>query len=116
MPGWVVKQADETAAVACPCGQARRVLTAADQAGLSVHIVSISQDSERHYHTMLTEVYVVIEGEGELELDDQRQPLRVGTVAVIPPGTRHRAVPGPGGLKIINVVRPAFDPEDEHYD
>ena len=116
MPGWQVKHRDETPAVPCPCGSAQRVLTAADEAGVSVHFVEISETSATHYHNRLTEIYVVTAGSGWLELDGQRQPLSEGSVAVIPPGTRHRAVPGDDGLRIVNLVRPPFDPEDEHHD
>jgi len=116
MPAGRVKHRDETPAVPCPCGSAQRVLTAADEAGVSVHFVTISATSETHYHTRLTEIYVVIAGSGWLEMDGERQPLGEGDVALIPPGTRHRAVPGPDGLRIVNIVRPPFDPEDEHHD
>ncbi len=116
MPGWVIRHRDAMPAVPCPCGEAVRTLTGADNDDLSVHFVTIKQDSEAHYHTRLTEVYVVVAGSGEIELDSQRHPLREGTVVLIPPGTRHRAVPGPAGLTIVNVVRPPFDPKDEHHD
>jgi hypothetical protein len=35
---------------------------------------------------------------------------------LIPPGVRHRAIPGPDGLTLVNIVRPSFDPEDEYHD
>lgn len=92
------------------------MLTGADNDRLSIHFVTISEASEAHYHTRLTEVYIVIEGSGELELDGERRPLTEGSVALIPPGTRHRAVPGPSGLRIVNVVTPPFTSEDEHHD
>jgi hypothetical protein len=33
-----------------------------------------------------------------------------------PCGTRHRAVPGRGRMRILNSVVPPFDPKDEWYD
>lgn len=113
---WVVRHRDDTPAVACPCGSARRVLTAADCPELSVHFVDIRVDSQAHYHRRHDEVYVVIAGGGELELDGERQAVSEGTVALIPAGVRHRAVPGPRGMTIVNIVRPPFDAEDEHHD
>jgi mannose-6-phosphate isomerase-like protein (cupin superfamily) len=56
---------------------------------------------------------VVIEGEGFLEVDGDRIPLRPLTTVTIRPGCRHRAV---GKLKLLNFVVPAFDPEDEWFD
>ncbi len=112
----VIRNLSQTPGVACPCGTAYRVLTGADGAELSVHFVEVSRDSRPHWHTRLTEVYVVTQGSGELELDGAVHRLEAGSVAVIPPGVRHRAVPGPEGLTIVNIVRPPFDPEDEHHD
>ena len=61
----------------------------------------------------MTEIYLVLEGEGHLELDGELVPVRPMTTVYIKPGCRHRAV---GRLKIINIPVPAFDPEDEWFD
>ena len=110
--GYVVRSAGEVAAVPCPCGASRRILTGLDTEKASFHIVEIRQDSRKHYHKKLTEIYHVLEGEGHLEADDDIVPLKPGTTVLIRPGTRHRAV---GRLKIVNVVVPAFDEADEHF-
>ena len=98
--------------MACPCGSAYRIVTAADSPGASIHVVEIHADARAHYHLGRTDYYVVIEGEGAVELDGKREPVAPGTVVMIPPGVRHRAL---GPLKIVNVVVPAFDPDDEHF-
>ena len=108
---FTVKRLSETEGVACPCGTAYRVLAKADGQPLSVHYVDISINARPHYHKKLTETYVILEGEGVLELGDERVPVSPGTVVTIPPGTVHRAV---GELRILNVVVPAFDPDDEY--
>jgi mannose-6-phosphate isomerase-like protein (cupin superfamily) len=107
---YVVRSLADTVGVPCPCGTAYRVLAKQDGQPLSVHYVKISRDARAHYHKRLTETYIVIEGEGYLELDGDRVPLRPGTVVTIPPGVVHRAV---GDLYINNIVVPAFDPDDE---
>ena len=58
-------------------------------------------------------VYVVLEGEGHIELDGEIFPLTPLTSVVIRPGCRHRAV---GNLTLLNIPVPAFDPEDEWFD
>ncbi len=63
--------------------------------------------------TTLTETYVVLEGEGWLELDGERIPLKALTTVKIHPGCGHRAV---GKLKVLNIVLPVFDPADEWFD
>jgi len=75
--------------------------------------VDIQEDSKVHYHKKLTEIYVVLEGKGEMELDGERVPVEPMTTIFIKPGCRHRAI---GKMRILNVVIPPFDTEDEWFD
>jgi mannose-6-phosphate isomerase-like protein (cupin superfamily) len=108
---YLVARLDEIPPVGCPCGQSRRAFAIPGNDAASVHLVEISKDARSHYHERLTEIYVVLEGEGHLELDGEQVPVRPGTAVLIRPGTRHRAV---GQLKVLNISVPPFDPEDEH--
>ena len=115
---YLVTQLDAVPPVPCPCGQARRAF-ASDRGGgsapnaASVHLVDISADARPHYHKLMTEIYLVLEGDGYLELDGERVPVKPMTAVYIKPGCRHRAV---GKLKIINLVVPPFDEHDEWFD
>jgi mannose-6-phosphate isomerase-like protein (cupin superfamily) len=109
-PRYSVAQLDSIPPVPCPCGQARRAFASPDNALATVHLTDISADSRAHYHKQMTEIYIVLEGEGFLEADGERIPLKPLTSVMIRPGCVHRAV---GNLKIINVPIPAFDPADE---
>ena len=98
----------------CPCGWARRAF--ADEPGrnaASVHLVKIDRDARVHYHKRMTEIYVILDGAGFLELDGERVPVKPMTAVYIKPGCRHRAI---GNLTILNVPIPAFDPADEFED
>ena len=108
-----VAQLDEVAPTPCPCGQARRAFAGVGGAAASVHLVDISVDARTHYHKRMTEIYLVLEGEGHLELDGELVPVKPMTAVYIRPGCRHRAV---GKLKIINIPVPAFDVADEWFD
>ena len=108
-----VVQLDNLEPVRCPCGWSRRALGDAPDSNGSVHLVEILVDARTHYHKTLTETYIVLEGEGYLELDGERIPLKPLTTVRIPPGCRHRAV---GKLKVLNLVQPRFDPADEWFD
>lgn len=111
-PRFHVAQLDTIPPVPCPCGQARRAFHDAPGNTLAtVHLTEISADSRAHYHQKMTEIYIVLEGEGFLEADGQRIPLKPMTSVMIRPGCVHRAV---GKLKIINVPMPPFDPADEY--
>jgi mannose-6-phosphate isomerase-like protein (cupin superfamily) len=99
--------------VSCPCGFARRAFTDDPAQTCSLHVVEITKDSKTHYHKKMTEVYYVLEGSGEVELDGNRFEIHPGMSILIKPGCRHRAI---GKMKIINVPIPAFDANDEWFD
>ena len=111
---FLVADFNAIAPVDCPCGVTRRAFVAPD-AVASIHYVEIAKDAKTHYHKKLTEIYLIleVEGEGFMELDGERIPVRPLTTILIKPGCRHRAV---GRMKIINIPVPAFDPDDEWFD
>lgn len=113
MANYLIEQLDEIEPTPCPCGLAKRAFASEPGAVASLHEVEIKKDSEVHYHKRMTEIYLVLEGEGHLELDGELVPVRPMTTVYIKPGCRHRAV---GRLKIINIPVPAFDSEDEWFD
>jgi mannose-6-phosphate isomerase-like protein (cupin superfamily) len=110
---YLITQLDQLQPIACPCGTARRGFATGDNSLATVHVVEIEATARIHYHKRLTEIYVVLEGEGYMELDGERVPVRPFSSIFIKPGCRHRAV---GKMKIINVAIPAFDPADEWFD
>lgn len=97
----------------CSCGETRRAFTEDPDQVASIHLVDISADAEEHYHRELTEIYFILEGEGYMELDGEKVPVKPLDAVLIKPGCRHRAL---GDLKIVNIPIPAFDPEDEWFD
>ena len=108
-----IAQLDEVESVDCPCGTSRRAFVAADNSTATMHVVDACRDSRVHYHKKLTEIYLFLEGEGEIELDGRRYPVKPMTAVFIKPGCRHRAI---GNLRFVNVSIPAFDPADEWFD
>jgi mannose-6-phosphate isomerase-like protein (cupin superfamily) len=47
------------------------------------------------------EVYVVLRGNAEIEIDGQRIPLDAETIVRVGPGARRRIIPGPQGVRIL---------------
>lgn len=113
MTRFVFSQLDSVDAVRCPCGWSRRSFAHEDNPLATVHLVDIAEDARPHYHRKMTEIYVILEGEGHMELDGQLIPVRPLSSVMIHPGCRHRAV---GKLRLLNIPIPAFDPEDEWFD
>jgi mannose-6-phosphate isomerase-like protein (cupin superfamily) len=109
----MIAQFEDIEAVKCPCGFSRRAFVSPDNSLATMHIVDIEEDARVHFHKKLTEVYLILEGEGNMELDGRMVPVKPFTAVFIKPGCRHRAV---GKMRIVNVSIPAFDPEDEWFD
>ncbi|HUS71546.1 MAG TPA: cupin domain-containing protein, partial [Sedimentisphaerales bacterium] len=113
MANYMIARFDDIDAVKCPCGFSRRAFVSPDNTLATMHIVDIEQDAKVHFHKKLTEIYLVLEGDGNMELDGEMVPVKPFTAIFIKPGCRHRAV---GRMRIVNVSIPAFDPQDEWFD
>ncbi len=109
--GYLVRRLQDAPTVPCPCGSSTRIITRADTPTVNVHLTHI-QDARKHYHRECTEVYIVVEGSGEMELGDEVVPVAPGTVIVIEPNTPHR---GRGNFKAFIIGFPALKPDDEFF-
>src|SRR5439155_434584 len=113
MPNFFICQPTELPPQWCPRGFPRCAFVDSKETVASVHVVDIQQDAQTRYHKKMTEIYLVLEGEGQMEMDGKLFPVKPMTAIYIKPGCRHRAI---GKLKIINIPVPAFDTEDEWFD
>jgi len=110
---YMIADLTQIAPVRCPCGFARRAFATPENNLATLHMVEIQKDSQTHYHKKMTEIYLILEGEGHMELDGELLPVKPMMTIFIKPGCRHRAI---GKLKIINIPIPAFDETDEWFD
>jgi len=108
--GYLVRHAKDVVPTPCPCGSSTRIFTHSDGPVANVHVTHI-QDSRRHYHNELTEIYYILEGRGAMELGDDTVPVEPGVAIMIGKHTPHR---GSGDFKALIVGVPAWHPEDEH--
>ena len=113
MDNFSIAQLDEIPPERCPCGFTRRAFAGSAENVASLHVVDIAEDSRTHYHKRMTEIYLVLEGEGAMELDGKLFPVKPMTAVYIRPCCRHRAL---GRLKIVNIPVQAFDEADEWFD
>ena len=110
---FMISQLDQVPPVRCPCGWARRAFAGGAGNAASLHLVDIQEDSRAHYHKQMTEIYLVLEGEGMMELDGELVAVQPMTAIYIRPGCRHRAI---GKMRIVNIPVPSFDEKDEWFD
>ena len=97
----------------CCCGTVQRAFADLEGSPASVHFLELSDEPTCHYHEKTTEIYVILEGEGHLELDGEMVPVQPMSAVMIKPGCRHR---GMGKLKLFNISVPKFDAEDFFYE
>ncbi|BCX48387.1 cupin [Haloferula helveola] len=103
----------DLAPVECCCGTTRRAFANLDDAPASAHYLEVRDEPTTHYHKKTTEIYLVLEGEGFLELDGEMVAVKPLSAVMIRPGCRHRAV---GRMKIVNIPIPKHDDNDFFYD
>jgi mannose-6-phosphate isomerase-like protein (cupin superfamily) len=73
--------------------------------------------TQRHYHRETEEIYYVIEGSGEMEVDGERAQVSPGDAVLIPPGAWHEiraAAAGP--LRFLCCCAPPYRHEDTFFD
>src|ERR1041385_7424469 len=72
------------------CGMRRDLVE--DDEPVRFHYMRI-HDSKKHYHRKTIEYYFVVEGEGEMELDDETIQIAKGDMVVVPTGVFHTSRP-----------------------
>ena len=112
---WQLVDFSQIDGVDCPCGVARRAFAGIDEFPGTIHVTEISADAALHYHKRLTETYYVLEcgPDATMQLDDEVIAVKPGVCIMIPPGVRHRAI---GRMKVLIVVLPKFDSDDEWFE
>jgi mannose-6-phosphate isomerase-like protein (cupin superfamily) len=73
--------------------------------------------TERHLHATSEELYVILDGAGEMEIEGDRAPVAAGAVVLIPPGSRHQITATAGGpLRFLCCCSPPYRHEDTILD
>ena len=75
------------------------------------------QATQRHYHRASEEIYFVLDGDGEMELDGQRRQVGAGDAIAIPPGAWHELrAEGDRPLRILCCCAPPYRHEDTVFE
>lgn len=73
------------------------------------------QRTDRHYHRIAEEIYLILEGGGTLEVDGATAEVGAGEAILIPPGSWHELVAGPDGVRLLCTCVPAYSSEDTFF-
>jgi mannose-6-phosphate isomerase-like protein (cupin superfamily) len=75
------------------------------------------QATERHYHALTEEIYVILEGQGDLEVDGDRRRVAPEDAILIPPGAWHQIrAEGAGPLRFLCCCAPPYTDDDTFFD
>ena len=78
--------------------------------------LAAGQSTQRHYHARTEEIYVVLEGHGEMEVDGARREVGPEDAVLIPPGAWHELRATPGPLRFLCCCAPAYSHEDTYFE
>jgi mannose-6-phosphate isomerase-like protein (cupin superfamily) len=74
------------------------------------------QATERHYHARAEELYVLLEGGGEMEVEGDRGQVSAGDAILIPPGAWHQIRASDAGpLRFLCCCAPPYSDDDTFF-
>ena len=77
--------------------------------------VSAGGVTQRHYHALSEEIYFVLDGEGDLEIDGDVRRVGPGDAALIPPGAWHQ-VTAATDLRFLCCCAPPYSHDDTYFE
>ena len=108
----LLRHEDEIKKEPSTCGYRQRLISQEDDnVAAWAHTVEID-GAKPHYHKLATELYYVLEGEGQIVLDGKEKEVRKGSMVHIPPGVVHGAV---GKMRVLVIGIPDIDDSDVYY-
>ncbi len=69
----------------------------------------------RHHHRLSEEIYFLLSGTGEMELDGTRREVRPGDAILIPPGAWH-TITATSDLRFLCACAPPYAHEDTYFE
>ncbi len=101
-------------------GSTIRVLLDAGDGGarkqsLAEALLDPGQATERHFHALAEEIYYVLEGTGELEVDGERAHVGPGNSVLLLPGAWHQIRAGAEQLRFLCLCAPPYSHEDTFF-
>jgi hypothetical protein len=104
MADYTVQRIDEIEAMAG--GGMRRARSALGVTSFGMQVLELPANLERypehdHAEAGMEEVYVVLRGGGEIEIDGERVPLDTETIIRVGPEAKRKIWPGPDGMRAL---------------
>ena len=71
--------------------------------------------TQRHYHARSEEIYLIVAGGGELEIEGVRRAVGPGDAILIPPGSWHQLTAGSEGARLLCCCVPPYADDDTFF-
>jgi mannose-6-phosphate isomerase-like protein (cupin superfamily) len=98
-------------------GSTIRELHHTDVQSLAEATLEPDQATERHHHRLSEEIYFVLKGSGDMEIDGEHKRIAVGDAVLIPPGAWHTLHNnGTSELRILCCCAPPYADEDTYFE
>ena len=78
--------------------------------------IEAGEATVRHHHRASEEIYYLVEGAGEMEIDGERTRVAAGDAILIPPGAWHEIRAGEAPLRFLCCCAPPYSDEDTFFD
>ena len=90
----------------------RQVLFTTERSQLVLMTLRAGEEIGEEVHEGIDQVLAFVAGTGEAVIEGQRSPVRVGSVVVVPGGTRHNFInTGATPLRLVTVYTPPEHPD-----
>jgi quercetin dioxygenase-like cupin family protein len=74
-----------------------------------------AQATRRHYHGLSEEIYLIVEGSGELEIDGETRRVASGDAVLIRPGSWHELTADDAGVRLLCCCVPPYSDDDTYF-
>jgi quercetin dioxygenase-like cupin family protein len=74
------------------------------------------QATQRHYHRLSEEIYLIVEGGGTMELDGEEREVVADDAILIPAGAWHTLTAGTDGTRLLCCCVPPYSHDDTYFE
>jgi quercetin dioxygenase-like cupin family protein len=74
------------------------------------------QSTQRHYHRLAEEIYLILDGGGTMEVDEEATEVGPGDAILIPVGAWHELLAGGDGARLLCCCVPPYTHDDTYFE
>lgn len=110
----ILRRSDDIKDEKIACGMMKKLADGKDLGTMDIARIRVG-DTRAHFHRKSTEIYYVLKGSLEVQLDGKSVSMKTGDLLIIMPNTRHRAI-SMDNAEILAMCSPPWTENDEIYD